>query len=156
MLAWSEVDHGFMQPADLFQWASSKKIQLSRWVQYKADIIISWKIAHLTLNNNRSLIHCNLILIDSYLSHGPSWSWSYGKWIFNYLPNQCLSPLKLWVRILFVVRCTRYNIIWEIYQWLLTDQWFSLGTPVSSTNKSDCHDITEILLKVVLNIINHI
>ena len=27
---------------------------------------------------------------------------------------------------------------------------FSLGTPVSSTNKTNCHDITEILLKVVL------
>jgi hypothetical protein len=30
---------------------------------------------------------------------GPSWSWSYGSWIFNYLCNQCLSPLTLWVRI---------------------------------------------------------
>jgi hypothetical protein len=29
----------------------------------------------------------------------------------------------------------------------------SLGTPVSSTNKTDCHDITEILLKVALNTI---
>jgi hypothetical protein len=28
---------------------------------------------------------------------------------------------------------------------------FSPGTPVSSTNKTDCHDITEILLKVALN-----
>ena len=28
------------------------------------------------------------------------------------------------------------------------------GTPVSSTNKTDCHNITEILLKVVLNTIN--
>ena len=27
-------------------------------------------------------------------------------------------------------------------------QWFSPGTPVSSTNKTDSHDITEILLKV--------
>ena len=27
------------------------------------------------------------------------------------------------------------------------------GTPVSSTNKIDCHDITEILLKVALNTI---
>ena len=27
------------------------------------------------------------------------------------------------------------------------------GTPVSSTNKADCHDIAEILLKVALNII---
>jgi len=25
--------------------------------------------------------------------------WSYGSWIYNYLCNQCLSPLKLWVRI---------------------------------------------------------
>jgi hypothetical protein len=30
---------------------------------------------------------------------------------------------------------------------------FSLGTPVSSTNKADRHDKTEILLKVELNTI---
>jgi hypothetical protein len=35
----------------------------------------------------------------------------------------------------------------------LTGQWFSPGPPVSSTNKTDCHDITEILLKVALNTI---
>jgi hypothetical protein len=29
--------------------------------------------------------------------------------------------------------------------------WFSPGTLLSSTNKTDCHDITEILLKVALN-----
>ena len=34
-----------------------------------------------------------------------------------------------------------------------TGQWFSSGTPVS--NKTDRHDITEILLKVALNTINH-
>ena len=32
--------------------------------------------------------------------------------------------------------------------------WFSLRTPVSSTNKTDHHNITEILLKVELNTIN--
>ena len=33
--------------------------------------------------------------------------------------------------------------------------WFSPGTPpISSTNKTDHHDITEILLKVMLNTIN--
>ena len=31
--------------------------------------------------------------------------------------------------------------------------WFSPGPPVSSTNKTDSHDITEILLKVTLNTI---
>jgi len=30
---------------------------------------------------------------------------------------------------------------------------FHPGTPFSSTNKTDCHDITEILLKVALNTI---
>ena len=30
-------------------------------------------------------------------------------------------------------------------------RWFSPGTPVSSTHKTDSHDIAEILLKVALN-----
>ena len=30
-------------------------------------------------------------------------------------------------------------------------RWFSQGTPVSSTHKTDSHDIAEILLKVALN-----
>ena len=38
-----------------------------------------------------------------------------------------------------------------VYQWLATGRWFSSGTSVSSTNKTDLHDITEILLKVALN-----
>jgi hypothetical protein len=33
----------------------------------------------------------------------------------------------------------------------VTGQWFSPNTPVSSTNKTDHHDVTEILLKVALN-----
>jgi hypothetical protein len=32
-------------------------------------------------------------------------------------------------------------------------QWFSLGPPVSSANKTNRHDITAILLKVALNTI---
>jgi len=39
----------------------------------------------------------------------------------------------------------------KVCQWLATGWWFS---PVSSTNKTDRHDITEILLKVDLNSIN--
>jgi hypothetical protein len=42
---------------------------------------------------------------------GQSWSWSYGSWIYNYLCNQYLSPLKLWVQTLFMARWTRYNIM---------------------------------------------
>jgi hypothetical protein len=39
-------------------------------------------------------------------------SWSYSNWIYNYLCNQCRSPLKLWVQTPFMVRCIRYNIMW--------------------------------------------
>ena len=38
----------------------------------------------------------------------------------------------------------------NVCQWLTAGRWFSPGTSVSSTNKTDCHDITEILLKVAL------
>ena len=41
----------------------------------------------------------------------------------------------------------------KIWQCLVADRGFSTGTLVSFTNKIDRHDITEILLKVVLNII---
>jgi hypothetical protein len=44
----------------------------------------------------------------------------------------------------------------KVCQWLLTGRWFSSGPPVSSNNKSDHHDITEILLKKALNTIKHI
>ena len=86
--------------------------------------------------------------IESIWLKGTSWPWSYGTWIYYYLCNQCLSPLMLWVRI---TRCT--TLCDKVCQWLATGLWFSLGTVVSSTNKTDCHDITEILLKVALNTI---
>ena len=36
----------------------------------------------------------------SFIYLGPSWAWSYGSWIYNYLWNQCISLLTLWVQIL--------------------------------------------------------
>jgi hypothetical protein len=81
---------------------------------------------------------------------GPSWPWSYGSWTYNYLCNQCLSPLMLWVRILIRASCT--TLCDKVCQWLATGWWFSLDTSVSSINKAD-HNITEILLKVALNTI---
>ena len=38
----------------------------------------------------------------------------------------------------------------KVFNWLVAGQWFSPGIPVSSTNKTDRHDITEILMEVVL------
>ena len=45
------------------------------------------------------------------------------------------------------------STLYEVCQWLVTGRWFSPGPPVSSTNKTDHHNITEILLKVALNTI---
>ena len=64
-----------------------------------------------------------------------------------------LSPLKLWVRIpvMQAILCTLCD---KVCQWHEAGRWFSpAGTPVLSTNKSDRHDIIEILLKVALNTI---
>ena len=54
----------------------------------------------------------------------PSWSWSYGSWIYNYLSIQCLSPLKLWVQIPSwrgVLDTTLRN---KVCRWLATGQSF--------------------------------
>jgi hypothetical protein len=41
----------------------------------------------------------------------------------------------------------------KVCQLLAADRWFSRGTPISSTNKTDRHNIAEILLKVALKTI---
>jgi hypothetical protein len=75
-------------------------------------------------------------------------------WIFNYLcisayhHYRCEFEPRSWRGVLDTILCDK------ICQWLATGWWFSPGTPVSSNIKTDCHDITEILLKVALNTIN--
>jgi hypothetical protein len=78
----------------------------------------------------------------------------YGSWIYNYLCNQCLSPLNLLVRIPLKLGVFDTTLCDKDCQGHATGRWLSPGTPVSSTNKTDRNDITEILLKVTLNIIN--
>jgi hypothetical protein len=59
--------------------------------------------------------------------------------------------LTLWIRIPFRWGVLDTTLCDKVCLWLATGRWFSPGTLVSSTNKTDWHDITEILLKVVLN-----
>ena len=47
-------------------------------------------------------IHKHVITMEHICKLGTSWS--YGSWIYNYLSNQCLLPLQMWVRI--SARCT--------------------------------------------------
>ena len=62
--------------------------------------------------------------------------------------------LKLWDRISVRRDVLDTTLCDNVCQWLAAGRWFSPGTLVSFTNKTDSHDITEILLKVVLNTIN--
>ena len=74
------------------------------------------------------------------------------------LPNNSYKPITnmAWVRARFVnykKGCTRLAAANDkVYQsnWLAHGQWFSPGTPASSTTKTGHHDIAEILLKVAL------
>jgi hypothetical protein len=67
-------------------------------------------------NNSENCFLQDKVLVYIYFTFSfkqPSKSWWYGRWIYNYLCNQCLSPLMLRVRILLdQARCTSYNIMW--------------------------------------------
>jgi hypothetical protein len=64
-----------------------------------------------------------------------------------------LSPLPLWDRILLRWSVLNTTLCDKVCQWLAAGQWFSPGSLVSSISKTNCHDITEILLKVALSTI---
>ena len=81
-------------------------------------------------------------------------SWSYGSWIYNYLCNQCLSPLTLWVRTPLRRDILNTTLCNQVCQWFATGRWFSPGTLVSPTNKSEHLEISQILLKVALSTLN--
>jgi hypothetical protein len=89
----------------------------------------------------------NYIKILTFELCGPWWSWSYGSWIYNFLRNQCLSPVKLLVRIPLGRGILDTTLCDKVCQ-------FSPTTSVSFTNETDRHVIAEILLKVALNTIN--
>jgi len=61
-----------------------------------------WIVTYITINT--SLMYLvndgpqGCYLLKWVYIKGPSWSWLYGSWSNNYLCNQCLSSLMLWVR----------------------------------------------------------
>ena len=89
------------------------------------------------------LISSSVERFSSIFNFSPSpWSWSYGSWIYNYLCNQFLSPLKLWVRNSARQGVLDTTLCDKVCHWLAAGRWFSPGTPVSSIDKTECHDIT--------------
>ena len=84
---------------------------LTKWAKKNKVILLSCLYAY--------LISCNLLILS-----WPSWSWSYGSWIYNFLCNQYLSLLKLWIRIMLMARNTPYNIMWSSLSSLQQVGWF--------------------------------
>jgi hypothetical protein len=108
------------------------------------------------------VLHClQVVLLSKYETFSwtsytilrPSWLWWYGSWIYNYLCNQCLSPLTLWVRTRSWQGVHDTTLCDKVCQWLATGRCFSPGTPVPPPNKTDPHDIAKILRKVALHAI---
>ena len=64
-----------------------------------------------------------------YIKQRPSWSWSYGSWIYNYICNQCLSPLTLRVRIPLRKGVLDTTLCDKVCQWLEACLWFFFGYP---------------------------
>ena len=102
-------------------------ILLLSFILYKTNLLISWE--------------------------GHLWSWLHGIWIYNYLCNQCLSPLTLWVRIQLWARSTRYNIMWlnlsvtcdrsvHGFLWVLTNKndWNIVESGVKHHNQTNILD----------------
>jgi hypothetical protein len=143
---------------------SELTLKIQRSVFVKVDVIIimiswkmylflplytcSWKIADFALNNEHLLTW--LIYIRGFRGHDHILVGFITTCAINaYHHLSCEFKSHLWRGVLDTTLCNK------VCQWLATGRWFSPGMLVSSTNKTDRHDITEILLKVALNTINH-
>jgi hypothetical protein len=56
-------------------------------------------------------------------------------WLCVFIRVSCFS---YWI---YLVKCLDTTFCDKVCQWPRVGQWFSLGTPVSSANETDSHDI---------------
>jgi len=95
--AHSVIDHSLLANYTSFthQWFSKHVSQ--------SYITWPWPHLHMCYLIQVIVLHCPCRDSLYNIIEGPSWPWSYGSCIYNYiflyLCNQCLSPLMLWVRI---------------------------------------------------------
>ena len=117
--------------------------------------VISWRMRTTTTPEQWTGIKGFILkyYILSYILGGLSWSC--GSRIYNfYLCNHCLSPLKLWDRILLMAGCIRYNIMWYEFVMQRLAQVLSFSMYSRFLHLWNWfHDKTEILLEVSLSTI---
>ena len=73
------------------------------------------------------------------------------KYLIRHIECGSLFIIMTWLHSNWIFETTLCD---KVCQWLVTGRRFSSDNPISSTNKTDRHNITEILLKVAFNIIN--
>ena len=126
------------------------------------------KTAFIWLQNNKRTIIIEIITQNTKSMHPVAYV-EYTLWAFYFMGGggrgrdlivvglttiyaiSALSPLTLWVRIPLKRGVLDTTLCDKVCQWLAAGRWFSLGTVISPTNKTDCYDIHEILLNVTLN-----
>ena len=87
-------------------------------------------VSCITTTNLHSMFYRITYKTEVNITKGPLWLRSYGSWIYNYLCNQYISPLTLWVRIPPRRGVLDTTLCDKVCQWFVAGQWFSLGIPV--------------------------
>jgi hypothetical protein len=107
---WSQGQNIFL-PFKIICWSPS----LPSNFDYRIDIVCNVQCLFV----NQNILH----RLKSNWLLTMSWPWSHVSWNYNYLCNQCLQRLLLWVRISNRARST--TICDKVGSWLATDLLFS-------------------------------
>ena len=106
---------------------NSSKIVLKFYIQFEYIVyIVIYTYIYIIIINNK----CKQVFYNS-------------VWVIHVLLWWYMSILTLWVRITLRRGVLDTTLCDQVCQWLATGLWFSPGTLVSSTNKTDRHNITE-------------
>jgi hypothetical protein len=110
----------------------------STWIRYQETVICIPDIAKSNKQNYVYFIVKQMSLLQDNSLHVIS---AYQHWCCEFESNSGWGVLDT-------------TLCDKVCHVLAAGRWFYPGTPVSSTNKTDHHYITDILLKVALNTIN--
>jgi hypothetical protein len=119
------------------------------WITWTTSDKIVTMLINVNLFNHLTIRSFTWLISIIILTNGKKYIFLF---FFKYSGIYYIS-LTLWVRIPFSRDVLDTTLCDKVCQWLAAGRWFSPGTLISSTNKTDSHDIIEILLKVALNTI---
>jgi hypothetical protein len=119
------------------------------WRLFQKHVMCSKKVLFMSHSVKESFIlwHIGTLVI---ITEGRRCRPGRDRMVVGFTTTCTLVPITTKVVSLNPVHGEVYSI--QVCQWLATGRWFSAGTSISSTIKTDRHDITEILMKVTLKL----